>query len=215
MAPRGATGTCRDRPAGERGPRWVRPWTRVEYALDASTRLIHSTLRAAVAAKRCAQRRPIRSSRKLGEALAWLVTASSRLERAAQQLAETNACIALEPERSDGAPECLISSTRHWTYVAEWLTRAVDEVFALHQEVLRGLETGTLVPERTTPRRRIILTPRPAPVRAFLRTRQPRVTDRIAPLLRRRRTRRPPAVPNALRRICRGRAPPPASIAQL
>ncbi|MGZ5450869.1 MAG: hypothetical protein ACXW5U_23460, partial [Thermoanaerobaculia bacterium] len=196
-APEGACGTCRDRRRlnGERR-RWVRPFFRASRALDASLRLIGSTLRAAGVAKRTAHRRPVRASRDLHDASALLVTASVRLKKAAQNLAEMTECVGRDPEAAREVPEIVASATERWLYMSSWLAETANEVFALHHSVLDGLETGALVPERPADGRpRIVLAPRPVPVRAFLRLRQPRVGDRIAPfLLRRRRTPRPAAL---------------------
>jgi hypothetical protein len=135
---------------------------------------------------------------------------------AARELAEVNACIAREPENAGEVPELLVEAAERWAFMAEWLSESVDRVFTIQEEVLDGLETGTLVPERPADRRpRIVLAPRPVPIRAFLLLRQLRVADRITPVLnRRRRTPRPAAVrvprPNVL-----GRAPPLFSVCLL
>jgi hypothetical protein len=211
QAPQGADGTCRDRrgPRGERRPGWVRPFVRANRAIRASARLIARTLREVSASERRVERRPVGTSRKLQAASGRLVDASARLARAARELARTNEWIARDPENSASAPRLLVETTASWVEVAAWLGEVADDVFAFHRDVLEGLETGALVPERPAGRRpRIVLAPRPAPVRAFLRLRQPRVADRIAAiLLRRRRTRRPAAV-TVPRVTDQGRAPP-------
>jgi hypothetical protein len=92
---------------------------------------------------------------------------------------------------------------------AHYIPIAVQSLVIAQVDVLGGLSTGELVPERPSDGRpRIILTPRALFVRAFLVTRQPRVSDRITPvLLRRRRTPRPAEV-RVPRRNLQGRAPP-------
>jgi hypothetical protein len=209
-----ASGTCRDRrrPHGERR-RWVRPFYRANRALNASLRLIGSTLHTVAATKRTARRRPVGASRSLQDASGLLVTASVRLMRAAQSLTEMTERARLEPETAEAVPEILVEATERWVFVSSWLAETANEVFALHHSVLDGLETGALVPERPADRRpRIVLAPRPVPIRAFLRLRQPRVHDRIAPLLlMRRRTPRPAAL-RVPRRSVLGRAPPLFSV---
>lgn len=210
-APKGASGTCRDRrrPQGGGRPAWVRPFRRACRALDASLRLICSTLPTVAASKRCAHRRPIRASRNLDQASARLVDASARLQRAARALAKTNECAAREPERAGDVPALVVQTTENWLYVSRWLAQVADDVFAFHEDVLLGLETGQLVPERPADRRpRIVLAPRPVPIRAFLLLRQPRVADRIACILRRRRRIPRPASIRVPRRTLLGRAPP-------
>jgi hypothetical protein len=197
-------------------PAWFRPFCRMHRALDASARLIDSTLRTMARSERCAQRRPVQASVTLHEASARLLDASRRLVHAAEQLAAANDCIALEPERATLAPELLAHATERWVAVATHLQQASDDVFAFQQGVLLGLETGVLVPERPAEDRpRIRLAPRPVPIRAFLRLRQARVTQRIAPLLRRRRRTPRPAAVRVPKRNLLGRAPPLSSISLL
>ncbi len=209
-----ASGTCRDRrrPHGDRR-RWVRPFYRANRALNASLRLIGSTLHTIGATKRTFQGRPVRASRNLHNASALLVTANVRLMRAAQNLTEMTECARREPETAEAVPEILAHATERWVFIISWLAETAHEVFALHHSVLEGLETGALVPERPADRRpRIVMAPRPVPVRAFLCLRQPRVHDRIAPLLlMRRRTPRPAAL-RVPRRSVLGRAPPLVSV---
>jgi len=212
--PEGATGTCRDRrrPRGDRR-RWIRPFYRANSDLYASFRLIGSTLRTVAAAKRTIHRRPVRASRKLQNASDLLVNASARLFFAVRNLKEVTERAALEPETAEYVPEIVATATERWEYMTSWLVETSYEVSALQRSIRHGLETGALVPEPPAdPRPRIVLAPRPVPVRAFLRLRQPRVHDRIAPLLlRRRRTPRPAAL-RVPRRSTLGRAPPLFSV---
>lgn len=196
-APQGVSGR-------RNGRAWVRPLRRAHRAMDASVRLIGSTLRARAKAERCAHRRPLRTSRDLDEASGRLLHASRRLQRAVVQLAATNECVARAPEEAAAAPELLLHATERWMQVTVWLQDAADDVFSLHTDVLNGLETGRLVPERA----RIRLAPRPVPIRAFLVLRQARVVDRISPLLRRRRRTPRPAAIRVPHRSLLGRAPP-------
>jgi ribosomal protein L20 len=209
---------CRQRRRAKRRRReaWVRPILRAHRALDASFRLIKGSLLSAGASERRARRRPIQASVEMHAASDLLIRASSRLGKAARELAEVNACIAREPEKASDVPELLVMAAERWAFMAEWLSESADQVFTTHENVLEGLETGALVPERPEGSRpRIILAPRPVPIRAFLLLRQPRVAHRIAPLLnRRRRTPRPAAV-RVPRRNVLGRAPPLVSVCLL
>lgn len=212
---RAASG-CRDRrrPGGRR-PTWLRSYRRVLRTLQATERLIDSTLRTVAASERCAHRRPIQTSGNLWNASGRLATASRRLMHAVEELAEANECIGREPERAAGVPALLTAATAQWMLINVRLETAAQEVFTFHDHVLDGLASGELVPERPAGRPRIILTPRPVPVRAFLAARQPRVADRIASILsRRRRTPRPAAV-SVPRRNIQGRAPPLVSLCPL
>jgi hypothetical protein len=133
------------------------------------------------------------------------------MRRAAEALAETNACIAREPDPGSVLPGMLARATEQWIDVEGWLQQTADDVSMLQEDVLLALRVGLFVPEPERPagrRPRIRLEPRSVPIRAFLLLRQPRVVDRIAPILRRRqRTPRPAAV-RVPRRSLLGRAPP-------
>lgn len=192
----------------ERRPAWGRPLVRASRAISASARLIAASLSEVRASECHAQGRPVHTSRKIHKASGRLVSASERLVRAARQIAWMEECLARDPENSAEVPQWLIQTTASWVYVAGWLDEVAGDVFALHREVLTGLETGTLVPEPAGGRPRIVLAPRPVPVRAFLRLRQPRVVDRITPILRRRRRRQRPAALQVPPVTDQGRAPP-------
>jgi hypothetical protein len=136
--------------------------------------------------------------------------ASLRLIDARRELAEASEALRREPKQQSGeAPELLDLAAERCQAVAKYIPIAVNEVVLAQVGVLGGLSTGELVPERPSDDRpRIVITPRPLFVRAFLVTRQPRVSDRITPvLLRRRRTPRPAEV-RVPRRNLQGRAPP-------
>jgi hypothetical protein len=208
-APQGASRTSRRRQQGGAAA-WMRPWCRAARAIESSIRLINSTLRTMERSERCAHRRPVSASRNLHEASARLVDASTRLVRAAQELAATNECLRREPDETMLVPELLGHTAERWVETMTFLREAADGVFSLHEDVLLGLETGVLVPEQPAAKRRprIILAPRPVAMRAFLLHRQPRVVDRIAAILRRRRRTPRPASVRVPRRNLLGRAPP-------
>jgi hypothetical protein len=161
-------------------------------------------------------RRPVRTWRKLYEETGRLHTASDRLGRAMRDLGRAADSIARHPETAGGGPELITGLTASWVEVAKRLTPVIAEVFTFQDEVFRGLETGALVPERPIDRRmQFALALRPVPFRDFLLLRQPRVLDRIASILRRRRrTPRPAALPVPLV-THQGRAPPLSSVCPL
>jgi hypothetical protein len=212
-APQGAAGgDCRpSRRRGEtRGPEWVRPFRRAQRALDSAASLIFSTIHLVMDAGRCAERRPVRTSRRLTSAAREMKVASLRLLHARRELAAASEALGRVPERLSGdAPELMELAAARCRAVAEYLPIAVQGVVIAQVDVLGGLATGELVAERPSDDRpRIVIKPRPLFVRAFLVTRQPRVSDRITPvLLRRRRTPRPAEV-RVPRRNLQGRAPP-------
>ena len=211
-APQGAVGTCRNRRRPQSGDRraGIRPLRRAALAIRTSSRLILSSVSRACAAEQCAERRPVQASRRLHAASGRLVDASRRLYEAACNLARANECIGRNPENAAGVPEMLIEVTWSWIAVSGMLGEASNDVFGRHENLIGLIENGTLVPERRPERRpRIRLAPRPPSLlRAFLQARQPRVVDRIASLLRRRRRTPRPAAVRVPRRSILGRAPP-------
>jgi len=130
-----------------------------------------------------------------------VIDAPVQVERAAREIGATNRCVCPDPEEAAEIPEIVAEVTGCWLYLVQWIDELAKGVVTVHNDVLHGLVTGTLVPEpggfdRPRQRRpRIILAPRPIYIRAFLAARQPRATDRIGSILsRRRRTPRPAAV---------------------
>ena len=218
-APKGAGREGRRSSAGARGLEWVRFYQRAQRALDNSASLIFSTVYAVVDAGRCAERRPLGSARKLTCALRQMVVASTKVAFAKFDLAAAAEALARVPEALRGdALELLELAVERCRAVEEHISIATGEVLLGASEVMAGIATGELVPEKDPsvgPPRRIILAPRPLFVRAFLASRQARVADRIRPiLLRRRRTLRPAEV-RVPRRNLRGRAPPFSSTCAL
>lgn len=210
-APQGAGGACRpSRRGGTRGPEWVRPYRRAQRALDSAASLISSTIHVVMDAGRRAKRRPVRTARRLTSAAREMKVASLRLIHAQRELAAASEALGRVPQQQIGdAPELMDLAAARCQSVAKYLPIAVTAVVIAQVDLLGGLGTGQLVPERPSDARpRIVINPRPLFVRAFLVTRQPRVSDRITPvLLRRRRTPRPAEV-RVPRRNLQGRAPP-------
>jgi hypothetical protein len=210
-APQGANRTCRNGrgPEGARRGDWARSLARANRTIYATARLIGSTLRDVAACARHVHRRPIRTSRNLDKATSQLCDASARLVMAMRELGKTTDRMARDLENTAGAPQLVIESTQACVQVAALLSVVADDVFAFHEDVLHDLVTGTLVPEQPAGRRpRIVLAPRPTPVRAFLRLRQPRVIDRIASILHRRQRMPRPAALTVPPATHQGRAPP-------
>ena len=175
------------------------------------------TITAVEEAAYCMERRPLRTARRLTRAIRQMVTASLRLFEARRELAEAQDCLDRSPERHTGdAQELLDLATERCRAVARGIRFAASEVVDVQRGVLAGFASGELVPEHPSDSRpRITITPRPRPVRAFLAARQPRVSDRITPILLRRRRTLLPAEIRVPRRHLRGRAPPLSSICLL
>ena len=214
----GAVGTrCQNR-LRERLARcagWIRPYFRAAAAIDTTMRLIDRTQRTIASSERCAHVRPIRASKDLQHASDRLMAATQKLDCAWRKLALMNERAIREPERSGPVPALLLDATETWVETATLLRDTADQLFNLHEDVLHGIESGELVPEQEpeperAPRRPriIVLAPRPTPIRAFLAVRQPRVVERIGPILRRRRRIARPAAVRVPRRTLLGRAPP-------
>jgi hypothetical protein len=219
-APRGAKGGTSRRSRRRdksRRPEWVCPYRRAQRALDLAEGLIHSTMRAVMDTDRCAKRRPMRASRRLIGKLRKMDVASMQLAVARGQVAEAKAALSRDPSQQRGdAPEIMELVTKRCEAVAKYIPIAAGEAVLAQVGVFEGLMTGELVPERPSDTRpRIVVIPRPLFVRAFLVIRQPRVAERISPvLLRRRRTPRPAEV-QVPRPDVQGRAPPLSSTCAL
>ena len=218
QAPKGATGTCRDRrrPRGGRRRAWVHPFRRATRALTDCAMLICTTAARVKATARDARQRPVRSSRKLQRASARVADLSMRLHRVARDLARAQKHLARDPEHEPDLPLLVREAAESWVIVNGWLNELAGDVHDRHSEVLRGLATGALVPEEPAdPRPRIRIAPRPVPIRAFLLRRRSRVIDRIAAILRRRRRTPRPAAVTVPPDTHQGRAPPLSSIGLL
>ena len=205
-----AVGTCanRRRRQGAARPEWVRPYRRAQRALDSSVSLIFSLVTAAGDASRCAKRHPVRTARRLTRGVRQMAVAQLRLVDAQRQLAVAGECLSRAPEQLRGeAPELLDLAAERCESVAKYIGLAVTEAVVAQMDVLARLATGEL----DTQRPRILIKPRPTPVRDFLDRRQPRVADRISHILRRRRRTPRPAALRVPRRSIRGRAPPCSS----
>jgi hypothetical protein len=172
---------------------------------------------AVIAFDRTVERRPVRTCRRLTRGIRDLATAGLCILRAERELAEARACLERLPERARGdASEMVELAAERWRAASYWLKFVLNEVLLRQMEALAGLACGELVPEHPSDSRpRIVATPRPLAFRSFFASRRHRVSDRIAPVLRkRRRTPRPAALSVPLR-TCQGRAPPLSSTCAL
>ncbi len=167
----------------------------------------------------CYARFPIRSTRKLIRALHHVTVASRQYAEAERHLLEaTEAFEHAPPELLDGeAAELLGMAAERCHTVRQYLHVTANEVILGHTEIYAGVESGELVPEDPREllpdgparRRVIVIRHRPLFVRAFLAARrQPRIGERITPVLRRRRRTLLPAEVRVPRRNLLGRAPP-------
>ncbi len=229
-APKGiAGGTCRpsqSRLRGEapRGKEWVRSYKQAQRALNDAASLIVSSIHTVVRAGRCASR-PIQSARILSAASHQVAVASQKHAEAKRNLAEAAEAVGRVPELESGdAPILLELASERCQKVQQYIYVAANEILLGNVEIFDGVASGEVVPEDPSeddpsaerPRRRVIvIRHRPLFVRAFLALRQPRVADRIAPVLRRRRQTLLPAEVRVPRRNLLGRAPPLSSICLL
>lgn len=217
----GRTPRRRGAPAGKE---WVRPYKQAQRMLDNAASLIIQSVHTVVDAGCCA-RFPVRSTRKLIRAMHDVTVASRQYAEAERFLVEAAEAFGhAPPELVDGqAAELLEMAAERCHTVREYLHVAANEVLLGHTEISAGVQSGELVPEGPQellpdgrPRRRVIVLRRPLFVRAFLAARrQPRIGDRITPVLRRRRRTLLPAEVRVPRRNLLGRAPPLSSICPL
>ena len=221
------SGKCRTprRRGAPAGQEWVRPFKQTHRMLDNAASMILQSVHTVVEAGCCA-RFPIRSTRKLIRALHQVSVATKQYFEAERFLSEaTEAYEQAPPELvNEEVAEMLEMASERCRTVGEYIHVAAREVYLGQTEILDSVASGEVVLEdpaqaqsEDRPRRRVIvLTPRPLFVRAFLAARrQPRVGDRIAPLLRRRRRTLPPAEVRVPRRNLLGRAPPLSSTCAL
>jgi hypothetical protein len=180
-------------------------------------RLIESTMETVAVFERCVDRCPVRTAQRLTGGTRQMNAAERRLLRASQALAALRECLDRAPELATGDVPLLVElAAERCQAVSAYLQHVTGEVALRQVVVFAGLACGQLVPEHPSDsRQRIVVAPRPVPVRAFLAVRQPRVSERISAILqRRRRTPRPAAltVPSP---TSQGRAPPLSSAAAL
>ncbi len=218
-APKGATGTCRKRrrQQGARRPEWVRPFRKAQRALDSAVRLIEATMATVAAFERCVDRRPARTAQRLTGGTRQLAAAGRRVVRASRELAAVTECLERAPELATSeVPELVELASERCQAVSDYLQYVTGEVALRQVVVFAGLACGELVPEHPSDSRpRIVVAPRPVPVRAFLEVRRPRVSDRISAILQRRRRTPRPAALTVPQRTSQGRAPPLSSTAAL
>lgn len=214
-----ATGTCRKRRGQQaaRRPEWVRPYRKAQRKIDSAVRLLEASMEAASVSEQSLERRPMRAALRLNVGARRLTAAGLRLLRAQEELAVAAECVGREPALTAGdAPEIVELAAERWQAVTDYLHYVTNELVLRQVEVLCGLACGALVAEHPSDRRpRIVVAPRPVPVRAFLAIRRPRVADRIAAILQRRRRTPRPAALTVPPRTAQGRAPPLSSISLL
>ena len=218
-APRGAAGgVCRrPRRADQQRAEWVRPYKRAQRALDASKSLILTAFHTVVYAGRCGENRPLQVVKRLDRGRHDLSTAAARLAAAKGELARARECLLAAPQHLAGdAREYLAMAAERCEQVDKYILLIALELMEAQTDVLARLMTGEYMPEPPDPGRpRIVIKPRLAAIRAFLSSRLPRVSERITPLLlRRRRTPRPAEV-RVPKRAVLGRAPPFSSTCSL
>jgi hypothetical protein len=192
--------------------------------LDNAASMIIQSARTVADAGCCAEF-PIRSTKKLIRAMHHVSVASQQYDEAERWMAEaTEAFGHAPPEQLDGeAAELLEMAAERCHTVLRFLHVAATEVLLGHTEIYNGVQSGEVVPEdpqdvtEDGPRRRVIvIRHKPLFVRAFLAARrQPRIANRIAPILRRRRRTPLPAEVRVPRRNLLGRAPPLSSTCSL
>lgn len=223
------SGDCRTprRRGAPRGQEWIRPYRQAQRILDDAASMVIASVRTVADAGCCADR-PIRSTKKLIRALCHVHVAVKQYARAERYLIEAaDAFDSTPPELQDGnGPELLEMAAERCQTVQHYIYVAANEVALVHTEILNAVASGELVPadpqelarelSGDRPRRRVIPHRRPLFVRAFLAAqREPRIGDRITPLLRRRRRTLLPAEVRVPRRNLLGRAPPLSSTCAL
>ena len=191
--------------------------------LDNAASMIIASVHTVADAGCCADR-PIRSTKKLIRALHQVTVAAKQYAQAERFVIEATEAVENAPPEllDDDAAELVEMATERCHTVQQYIYVAANEVLLGHTEIYNGVQSGELIPEDPQdallddrPRRRVIRH-NPLFVRAFLAARrQPRVSDRINPVLRRRRRTLLPAEVRVPRRNLLGRAPPLSSTCAL
>jgi hypothetical protein len=193
-----------------RRPEWAARLRRLNRALASSWRVIDETMHAFERAAERAERTPLRTSRDLLRLGARLARASNGLMRAVRGLSDTTDSLMRAPEPVANAPLLLTEATVRWIRTAQALADSSSSLFDFHEDLLKSVRSGELVPEAETPRRRprIVGIQHLISARDFLLCRRSSAHDRIATIPARRRRTACPATADAPPRISRGRAPP-------
>jgi hypothetical protein len=177
---------------------WFRPLRTMHKAVDSSKRLIHRAHAAIEFSRVSARQRPLRTARQLHQAARWLMDAADQLDRATYAMLEAKAALAFASKLERFAPERL----------AEDAKRMLDATGSLNMVTIQLNEAvaNALLLESAgyvTDARPVITVPPPGI----------RLSQDDSPILPLRRRRSVLAtIEDAVRRVCRGRAPPMVSL---
>jgi len=177
---------------------WFRPLRSMHRAVDSSRRRIASAGAAIRASRTFGARRQLWNARRLNQAARWLVEAADHIHRATDAMLEAKAALAQEGERF--AAERLAEDARRMLEAAGDLNRVTIELDAAVAKALLLEQSGYVADQRPA----ITVAPPCIPL-----------SEDDAPLPLRRRRSVLTTIEDAVRRVCRGRAPPMVSLCPL
>jgi hypothetical protein len=180
---------------------WFRPMRTMHKAIDSSKRLIHRAQAVIEASRSSAKQRPLRTARRLHQASRWLMDAADQLHRATDAMLEAKASLAFAPKGERFAPERLAEDAKRMLDAAGDLNMATIELNVAVANALLLERAGYVTDSRP-----VITVPPPGI----------RLSQDDSPSLSLRRRRSVLAtIEDAVRRVCRGRAPPMVSLCPL
>jgi hypothetical protein len=181
---------------------WYRPLRTLHRAVASSKRLIDHARGVIEAAQRSARQRPLWAARRLNQASHLLMDAADLIHRATDAALEVNACLAFAPREEQFAPQRLAEDAKRMMDAACDLTMASNELDVAVANALLLERAGYVTDSRP-----VIITAPPLGIGLF---------DDDSPRLPLRRRRSVlGTIEDAVRRVCRGRAPPMVSLCPL
>jgi hypothetical protein len=180
---------------------WFRPLRTMHKAIDSSKRQIDRARAAIEASRSFGARRPLWAARRLHQASRWLMDAADQLYRASDAMLEAKASLAFAPKFERFAPERLAEDARRMLDATGDLNMVTIELNVAVANAVMLERSGQIVDARP-----VIRTPPPG-------IRQSQDDSPSLPLRRRRSFLA--TIEDAVRRVCRGRAPPMVSLCPL
>ena len=178
---------------------WFRPLRGMHKAVDSSRRLIDRARAVIEASPVSAAQRPLWNARRLNQASHWLMEAADLLHRATYEMQEAKAFLAWAPQ-SERVPQRLAEDAQRMLDAAGDLNMVTIQLDVAVANALLLEQSGYVVDSRP-----IIAAP-PIGIGLFEDTPPPRIRRRRSILA---------TIEEAVRRVCRGRAPPMVSLCPL
>lgn len=180
---------------------WFRPLRTMHRAVDSSKRLISRAHAVIEASRSSAKQRPLWTARQLNQASRLLMDAADQLYRATDAMLEAKAALVFASEGERFAPERLAEDAKRMLDAAGDLNMVTIELDVAVANALLLERAGYVADSRP------VITAPPLGIRLS--------HDDSPPLPLRRRRSVLATIEEAVRRVCRGRAPPMVSLCPL